>query len=130
MNPTEPTMSPPIDSLANNPARLPVCEGDDVHSSNNDLVAPEMINLATYGLRRSQRINSMTNPNNDGPTIMAYASIKKEGIVNRPKRKIPILAFFSVLCAVGALWSFIMSQCPHFHNENCHYFISRVYTDY
>ena len=62
---------------------------------------------------------------------MAYtSSIKKEGIFNRPKRKIPILAFFSVLCAVGALWSFTTSQCPHFHNEDCHSFTSRVSNDY
>ena len=53
VNPTAPTMSPPIDFLANNTARLPVCEVDDVHSSKNDLEAPEMINLATSGLRLS-----------------------------------------------------------------------------
>ena len=33
VTPMEPTMSPPIDFLANNPARLPVCEGGYVHSS-------------------------------------------------------------------------------------------------
>ena len=117
MTPTAPIIYPPIDFLANNPARFPVCEGDDVHSSTNDLEAPEMINLSTYGLRKSQRIKSMTNPNNDGPTIMAYtSSINKKGIFNFPKRKIPILAFFSVFCAIGALWSFTTSQSPHFHD--------------
>ena len=55
VNPTASTVSPPIDSLAKNPARLSVFEGDDVHSSNNELEAPEMINLATSGLRRSQQ---------------------------------------------------------------------------
>ena len=95
VNPTLPTLSLPINFLANNPARLPVCEGNDVHSSNNDLEAPEMINLESSGLRRSQRIKSMKNPNNDSPTIMAYiSSIKKEGISNCPKIKITILAFF------------------------------------
>ena len=54
VNSTAPTVSPPIELLANNPARLPVCKGDDVHSSNNNLEAPEMINLATSCLRRSQ----------------------------------------------------------------------------
>ena len=73
----------------------------------------------------------MTNPNNDGPTIMAYtSSIKKEVIFNLPKRKIPILAFFSVLCAIGVLWSFTMSQCPHSHNKACHSFTSIVSNDY
>ena len=105
VTPTAPAMLPPIYFLANNPERLPVCEGDDVHSSTNELEAPEMINLATSGLRQSQRIKSMTNPNNDGPTRMAYtSSINKKGILNRPKRKILILAFFSVFCAIGALW--------------------------
>ena len=124
-------MSPPIDFLANNPARLPVCEGDDVHSSNNDLEAPEMINLATSGLRRSQLIKSMTNTSNDIPTIMAYtSSINKKGIFNRPKIKIPILELFLVFCAIGALWSFTISQSPHFHDEACHSFTSRVSNDY
>ena len=123
VTPTAPAMSPPIDFLANNPERLPVCKGDDVHSSTNELEAPEMINLATSGLRRSQQIKSMTNPNNDGPTIMAYtSSTKKEGIFNRHKRKIPILVFFSVLCAIGSLWSFTTSQSPHFHDASCHSF--------
>ena len=131
VNPTAPSVSPLIYFLANNPARLPVCEGNDVHSSNNYLEAPEMINLETSGLKRSQRIKSMTNPNNYGPTIMAYTSnINKEGIFNRPKIKIPILEFFSVFCAVGALWSFTTSQCPHFHNEACHSFNSIVSNDY
>ena len=104
VNPTAPAMSPPIDFIANNPARLPVYEGDDVHSSTIELEAPKMINLATSGLRQSQRVKSMTNPNNDGPTIMAYtSSINKKGIFNRLKRKIPILAFFSVFCAIDAL---------------------------
>ena len=90
-----------------------------------------MINLATSGLRRSQRIKSLTNPNNEGPTIMAYTScINKKVIFNRPKRKIPILAFFSVFFAIGALWSFTTSQCTHFHNEACHSFTSRVSNNY
>ena len=110
-------MSPPINFLADNPVRLPVCKEDDVHSSTNELEAPEMINLTTSGLRQSQRIKSMTNPNNDSPTIMAYnLSINKKGIFNRPKRNIPTLEFFSVFCAIGALWSFTTSQSPHLHN--------------
>ena len=126
-----PKVSLSINILANNPARLPVCKGDDVHSSHNDLEATEMINLATSGLRRSQRIKSMTNPNNDGPTIMAYtSSINKKWIFNRPKRKIPILAFFSVFCAIGALCSFTTSQSPHFHDKACHSFTSRVSNNY
>ena len=97
-------MSQPINFLANNPARLPVFEVNDVHSSTNELEAPETINLATSVLRPSQRIKSMTNPNNDGPKIMAYTSIiNKKGIFNCPKIKIPILALFSVFCAIGAL---------------------------
>ena len=110
VNPSAPTVSSPIDFLANNPSRLPVCKGDDVHSSNNDLEAPEMINLTTSGLRRSQQIKVMTNLNNDDPIIMDYtSSIKIEGIFNPPKRNIPILAFFSAFCAIGALWPFTMS---------------------
>ena len=60
--------------------RLPVCEGDNAPSSNNDLEAPKMINMATSGLRRSKRFQKMmnpTNPNNDGPEIMAYTSSVK-----------------------------------------------------
>ena len=73
----------------------------------------------------------MRNPNNNGPTIMAYtSSINKNGIFNRPKRKIPILAFFSVFCAIGALWSFNTSQGPHFHDKACHSLTSRVSNDY
>ena len=53
LNPMAPKVSPPIGFLANNPARLPVCEGDDVHTSNNDIEDPKMINLATSGLSRS-----------------------------------------------------------------------------
>ena len=124
-------MSPPIDFLANNPARLPACEGDDVHSSTNYLKAPKMINLETSVLRQSQRIKSKTNPSNYGPAMMAYTSIiNKKGIFNRPKRKIPILVFFSVFCAIGALWSFTTSQSPHFHDESCHSFTSRVSNNY
>ena len=37
VTPMEPAMSPPIDFLANNPARLPVCKGGYVHSSTNEL---------------------------------------------------------------------------------------------
>ena len=131
VNPTEHAMFPPIDSLANNSARLPVCEEYDVHSSTYDLEAHEMINLATSGLRRSQQIKSTMNPNNDGPTIMAYtSSINNKGIFNRPKRKIPILAFFSVFCAIGALWSVTASQSPHFHDKACHSYTSIVSNDY
>ena len=126
-----PTMSPPIYLPANNPARLPVCKGNDVHSSTNDLKAPKMINVANSVLRRSQQIKSMKNPSNYGPTIMAYtSSINNKGIFNRPKRKIPILVFFSVFCSIGALWSFTTSQSPHFHDEACHSFTSRVSNNY
>ena len=127
VTPTAPAISPPIDFLTNNPARFPVCEGYYVHSSTNELEAPEIINLATSGLRGSKQIKSITKQNNDGPTIMAYtSSINKKGIFNRPKRNIPILAFFSVFCAIGALWSFATSQIPHFHNDACHSFTSRL----
>ena len=47
------TASSPIDFLADNPARLPVCEGDVEHSSNKDFEPPKMINLENSGLRRS-----------------------------------------------------------------------------
>ena len=127
----EATQYKTINFLAENPARLPVCEGDDEQSSTNDLEAPTMINLATSGLRRSQRIKNMTSPNSDGPAIMAYTShVKKESTFNRPKRKIPILSFFSVFCAVGMLWSFTTPTSPHVHNEACHSFTTRVSNDY
>ena len=62
---------------------------------------------------------------------MAYtSSINKKGIFNRSKRKIPILAFFSVFFAIGALWSFTTLQIPHFHDEVCHSFTSRVSNNY
>ena len=62
---------------------------------------------------------------------MAYkSSINNKGIFNRTKRKIPILAFFSLFFTIGALWSFTTSQCPYFHNEACRYFTSRVSNDY
>ena len=102
-----------------------------MHSSNNDLEAPEMINLESSGFILSQQINSMTNPNKNGPTIMAYtSSINNKGIFNRPKRKTSILAFFSVFFAIGALRLFTTSQSLHFHDEACHSFTSRVYNNY
>ena len=73
----------------------------------------------------------MTSPNDDGPSIMAYtSSVKKDGFLARAKRNKPILAFFSIFCAVGTLWSFASSSCPHFHNNVCHSFTARVSNDY
>ena len=75
-----PTASPVSNILASSQARLPVCEVDNAPSSNNDLEALTMINLATFILRLSKQINNMMNPknpNNDGPEIMAYTSIVK-----------------------------------------------------
>ena len=46
------------------------------------------------------------------------------------KEKKPILAFFSIFCAVGALCKFPKSLSPHFHNEACHSFTTRVSNDY
>ena len=93
-----------------------------------------MINLETYGLIQSKLINNMMNPtipHDDGPAIMAYtSSVKCEIPFNFPKRKKPILAFFSIFCAVGAIWTFAMSLSPHFHNKACHQFTTRVSNDY
>ena len=47
-----------------------------------------------------------------------------------PIRKKPILAFFFIFCEVGALWKFTTSLSPHFHNEACHSFKTRVSNDY
>ena len=48
---TVPTVSPTINILDRSHARLPVCKGDNAPSSDNDLEAPNIINLATSGLR-------------------------------------------------------------------------------
>ena len=128
---TVPTASPTSNILASSQSRLPVCEGDNAPSSNNDIEAPKMINLETYGLRRSKQINNMINPTNkntDGPEIMAYT--KNESPFNRPNRKKPILALFSIFCAVGDVWTFSTSLSPHFHNKDCHAFTTRVSNDY
>ena len=102
-------------------------------SSNNDIEAPKMINLATSGLRQYKRIKNMMNPvspNDDGPAIIAYtSSVKNEIPFNHRKRKKPILAFFSILCAVGALCTFATSLSPNFHNKDCHLSTTRV-SDY
>ena len=127
-------MSPTSNIFASSQVRLPVCEGDNAPSSNNDLESPKMINLSTSGMRRSKRIKNMINPtstNYDGPAIMAYtSSVKNESTFNRPKRKKQILAFFSILCAVGAIWTFSTSLSPHFHNETCNSFTTRVSNEY
>ena len=70
-----PTASTTSNIIARSQARLPVCEGDNAPSSNNDLEAPNMIDMETSDLRRSKRIKNMMNPtnqNNYGPTIIAY----------------------------------------------------------
>ena len=75
-----PMASPTSNIISRSQARLTVCKGDHAPSSNNNLESPKMINLETSGLKRSKRINNMmnpTNPNNDGPAIMAYTSIVK-----------------------------------------------------
>ena len=54
--------SPTINILANSQARLPVCEGDNAPLSNNDIEVPNMINLATSGLRRSKQVKNLMNP--------------------------------------------------------------------
>ena len=93
-----------------------------------------MTNLATSGLRRSKRIKNMMNPtnqNNDDPAIMAYtSSVKNESHFNGPNHKKLILVFFSVFCAVGALWTFSTSLSPNFHNKTFHSFIKRVSNEY
>ena len=105
-----PTASTTSNIIARSQARLPVCEGDNAPSSNNDIEAPKMIDMETSDLRRSKRIKNMmnpTNPNDDGPAIMAYtSSVKNESTSNGPNCQTPIFAFFSILCAVGALWTF------------------------
>ena len=116
-------------NISSTTSRLPVCEGED-----EALEAPNMINLATSGLRRSKRIQNMVNPtspNDKGPVIMAYTSSSKdERPFQQSTRKKPIMAFFSVLCAIGTLWSFATSTSPHFNNGTCHSFTTRVSNDY
>ena len=129
-----PRASPTSNILASSQARLPVCEGDNAPSSKNDLEAPKMINMATYGLRRSKLIKNVmnpTNPNNGGPAIMAYtSSVKNESPFNGPCRKKPILEFFSIFCALGSLRTFSTSLSPHFHNKTFHSCKTRVSNDY
>ena len=120
-------------NLAPQTPMLPVCEGDDVSANNDEFAAPTMINLATSGLRRSQRIKNLTSASdsNDGPAIMAYtSSAKNELPFQKAKRKKPLMAFFSVLCSVGTLWSFATASMPHFHNGTCHSFTTRISNDY
>ena len=105
---------------------LPVCEGE---MSN---VVPNMINLETSGLRRSERIRKK-NPGstNSGPSVMAYtSSSRNERPFLKSKRKKPRLAFFSVFCSIGTLWSFATLSMPHFTNGQCHSFVARVSNDY
>ena len=45
-----PTTSTTSNILARSQARLPICKGDNVPSSNNDIEAPNMINLENSGL--------------------------------------------------------------------------------
>ena len=55
VTPTIVCMASPISNiLSSSQARLTVFEGDNVPSSNNDIEAPNMINFATTGLRRSK----------------------------------------------------------------------------
>ena len=119
-----PTASPTSNILAIIQPRLPVFEGDNAPSSNNYLEAPNMINLENSGLRRSKRIKNRmntTNPNNDGPAIMTYtSSVKNESPFNHLIRKKPILEFFSIFCAVGALSTISTSLSLYFHNKACH----------
>ena len=121
---TAPTASPTSNILASSQTRLSVCEGDNELSSNNGIESPKMINLATSGLRQPKQIKNMMNPknpNNDGPAIMAYTpSVKNESPFNRPNRKKPILEFFSIFCAVGALSTISTSLSLYFHNKACH----------
>ena len=128
------TVSPTSNILASSQSRLPVSRGDNAPSSNNYIEAPKMINLETSVLIQSKWINNLINPtnaNNDGPAIMVYtSSVKNESPFDRPKHKRPILAFFSIFFSVGALWIFATSLSPHFHNKDCHSFITRVSNDY
>ena len=93
-----------------------------------------MINLATSGLRRSKRIQNITDassPSTSNPAIMAYtSSSRNEHPFQQPTRKKPILAFFSIFCSVGSLWSFAASTMPHFQGDTCHSFVTRVSNDY
>jgi hypothetical protein len=105
---------------------LPVCEGELCHA------APNMINLETSGLRRSERIRQKdTKSTNSGPLVMAYTSSARN---ERPHlsiaRKKQRLAFFSVFRAIGTLWSFVTLLTPHFVHGHCHSFVARVSNDY
>ena len=101
-----PTTTPTINILYSSQARLPVCKGDNVYSSNNDLEYPNMINLAASGLRQSKRIKNMmnpTNPNNVVTAIMAYtSSVKNESPFNGPN---------SLETNIGILLYFMSSSC-------------------
>ena len=128
------TESPTRDILASSQAKLTFCKEDNAPSSNNNLESFKMINMATSGLIQSKLIKIMMNPinkNNYGPAIMAYtSSVNNESSFNSPNRKKPILAFFSIFCAVGALWTFSTSLDSHFHKKSCHSFTTRVSNDY
>ena len=40
------------------------------------------------------------------------------------------MAFLSIFCAVGVLWTFSTSLSPNFHNKGCHSFTIRVSNEY
>ena len=109
---------------------LPVSEGASI----DHLEAPQLIDLATSGLRRSKRIQNMStsaSSSSDGPAIMAYASsATNENPFQSTRCKRPLLAFFSIFCAIGSLWSFTTATLPHYHNNTCHSFVTRVSNDY
>ena len=98
------------------------CEGETL--TNN---APQMINLATSGLRRSQRIHNQ----NSGPRVIAYTSTSRnERPFTQSFKTGKRLSFYSVFCNIGLLWSFCTTDAPHFVHGQCHSYVSRVSNDY
>ena len=101
---------------------IPACEGEALHYR-----APQMINLETSGLRRSPRIRAQS-----GPNIVAYtSSAMNKTLISSKNPKQPRLAFFSILCGIGSLWSFATNSMPHYDiHGRCHSLVTRVAHDY
>ena len=101
------------------------CEGD------SDYGAPTIINLETSGLRRSSRIRKQSGVSNDpssrGPTIVAYtSSAKNERPFTRLRGRKPMMALLATFSRIGSLWSFATSSMPHFVDQKCHSFVTRI----
>ena len=105
------------------------CEGE------SDYRAPAMINLETSGHRRSSRIREQSGTSNNqmssGTLIVAYtSSAKNERPFTRLRGRKPRMALFSAFCGFGSLWSFATSSMPHFFDQKCHSFVSRISHDH